>query len=173
MSGRLPLRCALGATAALCATGPVQSAPVAASRNAGAQATIARSAQFRKLQDLEFGALTITAPGTAIVNPETDALTTTGGVTIAGGRAYAALFDSVSPSRSVVVIKAPSKPTTLTRLGGTETMILDTWTISGQSRRVVAAQEPYSFKVGGTLHVSANQAEGTYEGTFDVTVQYQ
>ena len=172
MSGRLPLRCAIGAVVALCAASPI-GAQVAATSNARAEVTIARSATFRKLQDLEFGALTITGAGTAIVDPETDALTTTGGVAPIGGRPYAALFDSVSPSRSVVVIKAPNRPATLTRIGGTETMILDSWTISGQSRRVVAAQEPYSFKVGGTLHVNANQAEGTYEGTFDVTVQYQ
>ncbi|MEO6360317.1 MAG: DUF4402 domain-containing protein [Sphingomicrobium sp.] len=146
---------------------------MAATSNAKAQVTIARSAEFRKLQDLEFGALTIIGAGTAVVNPETDALTTTGGVTIAGGRAYAALFDAVSPSRSVVVIKAPNKATLLTRLGGTETMTLDTWTISGNPRRVVAAQQAYSFKIGGTLHVNANQAEGTYEGTFAVEVQYQ
>ena len=74
---------------------------------------------------------------------------------------------------AVVVIKAPNKATTLTRVGGTETMILDSWTISGNPKRVVASQEPYSFKIGGTLHVNAGQVEGTYEGTFQVDVQYQ
>ncbi|WP_181919332.1 DUF4402 domain-containing protein [Alkalilimnicola ehrlichii] len=30
-----------------------------------------------------------------------------------------------------------------------------------------------SFEVGATLNVAANQATGTYEGTFDVTVAYE
>lgn len=164
----------MAAVAVACVSAPLHSAaPVVATSNARADATIARSASFRKLQDLQFGALMVTSAGTAVINPNTDALTTTGGVTLLGGRPYAALFDAVSPARSVVLIKAPNRPITLTRAGGTETMILDNWTVSGQTRRVVASQEPYSFKIGGTLRINANQAEGTYEGTFEVTVQNQ
>ena len=33
-----------------------------------------------------------------------------------------------------------------------------------------AAQQPFVFKVGGTLNVGANQAEGTYVGTFTVDI---
>ena len=40
------------------------------------------------------------------------------------------------------------------------------------SARSVAKEHASTFKVGGTLHVAANQVEGVYVGTFDVTVQY-
>jgi hypothetical protein len=32
--------------------------------------------------------------------------------------------------------------------------------------------ESFTFNVGGTLNVAANQVEGVYTGTFEVTVQY-
>jgi hypothetical protein len=86
---------------------------------------------------------------------------------------YAAFFDGVSPNRAVVIIRIPRNPITLTRVGGTQTMTVSNWTLSGNSRRTIAAQEPFDFKVGGTLFVNANQAEGTYVGSFEVDVQYQ
>ena len=51
-------------------------------------------------------------------------------------------------------------------------MTVSNWTISGNARRTVAEQEPFNFKVGGTLYVNANQVEGTSVGTFAVDVQY-
>jgi hypothetical protein len=93
-------------------------------------------------------------------------------VLYAGGLHYAALFEAVSPIKSVVIIRIPRQPITVTRVGGTETMTVSNWTMSGSNRRTVAAQEAFEFKVGGTLFVNANQAEGLYLGTFDVEIQY-
>jgi hypothetical protein len=72
----------------------------------------------------------------------------------------------------VVIVRIPKTPITLTRVGGTETMTVSNWTLSGNSNRTVVAQEPFSFSVGGTLFVNANQVEGDYVGTFDVQIQY-
>jgi hypothetical protein len=82
------------------------------------------------------------------------------------------LFEAVSPVKAVVIIRIPRQPITVTRFGGTETMTVSNWTLSGAGRRTLAAQEAYSFKVGGTLTVNANQAEGLYIGNFDVEIQY-
>jgi hypothetical protein len=147
-------------------------APVQASRNATATVYIPSPAQVRKLQDLNFALLAVTGAGTAVVDPNTETMTTTGGVLHAGWTPYAALFQGVAPVKGVVIVRIPKTPITVTRVGGTETMTVDTWTISGNARRTVAAQEPFDFKVGGTLHVNANQAEGVYVGTFNVDVQY-
>lgn len=57
-----------------------------------------------------------------------------------------------------------SSPTTLTRSGGTETMTADTYTIS---------RNKGDISIGATLHVSANQASGSYSGVFFVTLSYQ
>ena len=82
------------------------------------------------------------------------------------------LFEAVSPVKNVVHIRVPKASTTLIRTGGTETMTVDTFTISGSANRNVVAKQPFTFKVGGTLHVAAGQREGTYTGTFDVDIQY-
>lgn len=140
--------------------------------NATATVRILNGAQVRKLQDLNFAYLGVTAAGTATVDPNTDTMTTTGGVLQVGAMPYAALFEGISPVKGVVIVRLPRDPITVTRIGGTETMTVSNWTVSGNARRTVAAQEPFSFKVGGTLTVNANQAEGAYVGTFTVDIQY-
>ncbi|MEO7750080.1 MAG: DUF4402 domain-containing protein, partial [Sphingomicrobium sp.] len=101
-----------------------------------------------------------------------DVLTTTGGVTAIGGGPHSAEFEGASQSSSVVIIKVPNKPSVLTRIGGTETMTLSNFTLQGQSKRTLAKQTYFTFRVGGTLNVAAAQTEGIYVGTFSVTVQY-
>lgn len=171
--GRAILLAALGLPS-FAAAAPSAAAPVAPDKNALAKVSINRPATLRKLEDLNFGCLIVTGAGTAVVNPDTDALTTTGGVTRTGANcpAYAALFEAVSPQRGVVIIRAPRNPITVTRFGGTETMTVSNWTVSGNSNRTVAAQEPFAFAIGGTLYVGANQADGLYTGTFAVDIQY-
>lgn len=147
-------------------------APVAPDQNASATVRIDYPATFRRLNDLNFAYIGVTAAGTAIIDPNTDTMTTTGGVVHVGGLPYAALFEAISPNRTVVIIRVPKNPITLTRVGGTETMTVSNWTLSGDSKKTVKANEPFNFKVGGTLNVGANQTEGTYLGTFTVELQY-
>jgi hypothetical protein len=147
-------------------------APVTPDKNATASVSIHFPATIRKLQDLHFAYLSVTAAGTATVDPNTDLMTTTGGVLHISGLPYAALFEGVAPSGGVVIIRIPRDPIVVTRMGGTETMVVSNWTVSGNGRRTVASQQPFNFKVGGTLHVNAGQAEGVYTGTFTVDIQY-
>ena len=155
----------------IAAAAPASAAPVAAATPRTATAVLLYPTAVRLLNNLNFGNLIVTGAGTAVVSP-TDVLTTTGGVVGAGGSPYAAMFEAVAPIKSVVHIRAPKQPITVTRAGGTETMIVDTWTVSGTGTRNVVAKELFSFNVGGTLHVNANQAEGVYVGTFTVDIQY-
>ncbi|NUT01663.1 MAG: DUF4402 domain-containing protein [Sphingomonas sp.] len=154
------------------AAAPAIAAPVAAAVPARARTEIKKPAAVRLLNDLNFGYLGVTTAGTAVMNPNTDVLTTTGGVVAMGGNPYSALFESVAPVKGVVIVRIPKNPITITRVGGTETMTVSNWTIDGSSNRTVNAKEPFSFKVGGTLFVNANQVEGFYIGTFTVDVQY-
>jgi hypothetical protein len=147
-------------------------APVGAPAPAKGNVQILFPAGFIKLMDMDFGMLTVTAAGTAILDSSTDALTTTGGVLLVGGSPHAARFDAVAPTRNVVKISLPKKAVTLVRVGGAETMTLDTWSINGAATRNVVAHEEFQFRVAGTLHVNANQVEGTYLGSFDVTLNY-
>lgn len=135
-------------------------------------ATIILPVTVVKTKDMVFGALARTAAGTAVLEPNADVLTTTGGVTSLGGSPHSAEFVGAAQSSSVVNIKVPNQPSTLTRVGGTETMILNNFTLQGQNKRTLAKQSSFAFRVGGTLNVAANQVEGLYVGTFNVTVQY-
>jgi hypothetical protein len=154
------------------AAAPVSAAPVAAAEPATGHAEIVHPVVVRKLQNLEFAYLTVTTAGTAVIDPNTDAIATTGGVLHVSGVPYAALFEAVSPRKGVVIIRIPKNPITVTRVGGTETMTVSNWTVSGNPKRTVVAQEPFNFAVGATLFVNANQVEGDYVGTFDVEIQY-
>src|SRR4051794_29533337 len=69
-------------------------------------------APINKLFGMDFGALTVTTAGTAIVDSNTGAVTTTGGVLFAGGLPHAARFEAVSPSKTVVHIRLPKKAVT-------------------------------------------------------------
>src|SRR4051794_35376762 len=141
-------------------------------KNAKGTAAIVLPAQITKLYDLDFGCETVTTAGTAGLNSTPGPVTTTGGGPFAGCLPHAAEFAAVSPSKTVVHIRLPKKAITLTRVGGTETMTVDTWSLNGVDTRNVVAHETFQFSVGGTLHVAANQVEGTYTGSFDVTIDY-
>jgi hypothetical protein len=162
----------IGALLAFLYPAAAHGASVAAAPTAKGRATILLPASFVKLMDMDFGSLTVTTAGTAILDSNSGTVTTTGGVLLVGGRPHAAGFDAVSPTKNVVKVTLPNKPVTLKRIGGTETMTVDTWTINGATTRNVVAHQEFQFQVGGTLHVNANQVEGVYLGSFDVTLNY-
>lgn len=176
MTGFSTLRGLIPGLAALALTlaGPAaaQSSPTPAVNDATANVEIVGGVTVRKLRDLNFAWLTAWGAGTATINPNTDAMTTTGGIVHTGMTPYPALFEAVSPAKAVVIIRIPRDPITVTRVGGTETMTVSNWTLNGNSKRNTVAHEQFEFKVGGTLTVNANQAEGLYIGNFDVEIQY-
>ena len=147
-------------------------APVPAKSNASGTVSILRPLTILKQADLDFGALAVTGAGTAVINPVSGTLGTTGLVTHVGPAAHPALFATTGSRTSNVHIRIPQSPITLTRVGGTQTMTVSAWTLDGASNRKFPANSAFTFAVGATLTVAAGQAEGTYLGTFDVTVQY-
>ena len=122
--------------------------------------------------NMDFGYLGVTAAGTAVIDANSGLLSTTGGVTSLGGRPSPATFIGAARSASVVNIRIPNQPVTLTRVGGTETMQLRNFTLQGQDKRAIARMTSFEFNVGGTLVVGANQVEGLYTGSFDIIVHY-
>ena len=108
----------------------------------------------------------------SVINPVTNTLSVTGGVIRLGGTPHAARFAGATQSSAVVIIRIPNGGITLTRVGGTQTITLDSFTLDGQSKRTMAQAGVFDFKVGATLRPSAGQVDGLYTGTFDVTIQY-
>ena len=126
---------------------------------------------------LSFGNL-IAGPtaGTVTINETTQARTVTGGVSQAGGTISAASFTGMTDGWPFWVdVDAPTPATiTLTRVGGGATMQVNTFTVQGGvGTRFVWINSIFTFRVGGRLMVGANQMAGTYNGTFNVTVNYQ
>lgn len=131
-----------------------------------------RPLTLTKLADMDFGYLGVTTAGTAMIDPVTNTMAVTGGVIRLGGSPHAARFAGATSSSAVVNIKIPSRTVLLTRVGGTQTIALTDFTLDGQSKRTMARAGVFEFAVGATLRPAANQMEGVYTGTFDVTIQY-
>jgi hypothetical protein len=112
------------------------------------------------------------APGTVVVNQNTGARTVTGGVTALGGTPRAASFTGAAAGLNLVVIRIPTAAVTLNRVGGGGTLQITTFTLQGNQFRLFFTRQAFTFNVGGTLAVGANQPHGTYVGTFPVTVDY-
>jgi hypothetical protein len=146
--------------------------PVEATEKAQARVALIYPLTVTKKSDMDFGYLAAVGAGTAVLEPNSNSLSTTGGVSALGGDPTSAVFIGASQSASVVNIKVPNQPITLTRVGGTETMRVDNFTLQGQDKRTLAKMSTFEFRVGGTLRVNAYQTEGFYSGTFDVTVHY-
>ncbi|HET8750211.1 MAG TPA: DUF4402 domain-containing protein [Sphingomicrobium sp.] len=159
--------------AALVAPAPLHAAGIPASTNADATVAVLKPLTLISTDSLDFGDLSVTTPGTAVLNPNTDALTTTGGVVSLGGGPHPAEFTGAATRFSLILIQIPGAAVTLTRAGGTETMTVSNWTLEGGGLPIRFVNSgTFQFKVGGRLNVGANQADGTYVGTFNVTVQY-
>ena len=128
------------------------------------------------VQPLSFGDISAgAAAGTVVVNPDTNGRTVTGGVAALGGTVTAARFlGTGSANSNVAIIREPRGQITITRVSGTETMIVDTFTVEGgNGARQIRNDRVLDFRIGGTLRVGANQREGTYRGTFEVIVDYR
>jgi hypothetical protein len=165
-------RHSLSAAVLLLSAATAGAVPVPARTNASGKATILRSLSVLKKADLDFGGLAAAGAGTAVLNPANGALTVTGPLTSIGATAHAATFAATGSRNSVVLIRLPANPVTLTRVGGTETMTVSNWTLDGSAKRKIPLNDTFDFSVGATLNVGAGQADGTYAGTFQVTVQY-
>ena len=75
--------------------------PAAAPTAPPAQAALLRPLTLTKLNDMDFGNLGVIANGTAVINPVTDTMTTTGGVIALGGTPRAATFRGVAQGQQL------------------------------------------------------------------------
>ena len=172
MLGGMRLSSVAALPLALLAPAAALAAPVSPLAEPSAQAALMRPLTLTKLNDMDFGYLGVTANGTAVINPVTDTMTTTGGVLSLGGTPRAATFRGVAQDSAVVIIRIPNGGINLVRAGGTETILLNAFTLDGQSKRTMAQAGIFDFKVGATLRPTAGQADGVYTGSFEVTIQY-
>lgn len=143
--------------------------------SASASATIVAPITITYVDDLEFGNLAVqNATGGTVVMAPAGTRTRTAGVTLPGttGTFNAAEFTVGGTTGYTYTITLPSTDYTITRVSGSETMIVNAFTSSPTGTGTLGGSE--TLTVGATLNVSANQAPGTYTNAtkFDVTVNY-
>lgn len=143
----------------------------AASATGTAKARILRQIQLTNTADLEFA--TIVSGATASTVAVTVAGVRTCGANLTcTGTTTAARFDIQGTNNAVVLVGGDSSVSLSNGSGGTMGATLDYSTNSITLNQGPAAVGG-SFTVGGVLSVGATQAEGTYNGTFNVTANYQ
>lgn len=160
---------------ALLAPASARAAPVGppAAQVPAARTTLVSPLSLIKTRDLLFGNLASGATaGTVTIDAATGARTATGGVTLLGGTFWPASFTGAASGLNLVIIRRPVTPVALTRIGGGATIQITNFTIQGGQFRLFFTRQAFDFNIGGTLAVGANQLDGTYTGTFDVTIDY-
>ena len=150
---------------------------------ADASAFLVTPLSFVKQTDLDFGQIIASDTAGTVTMDSTGAVTTTGGVVQIDGTQIPARFWGYGTFNQRVLINIDANTYTLTRDGGTETMILDRVTIGsrppiriGTNPRRFRIANPdgyFSFTIAGRLRVGADQAPGVYKGEFTVTLEYE
>lgn len=146
-------------------------APVPASPKARSKATIVRPLTLVRTADMDFGGLIVTTGGTATINPQTGAMTVTGGLLPVSGPISPARYAGAATRLALIFIRIPSAPVAIRRQGGTETLQVSNFTLNGGALRIVGTAA-FAFAVGARLTVPAGTVDGLYTGDIDVTVEY-
>ncbi len=147
----------------------------------GGEITIVRPLSFVIDDNLDFGTIVRgTTAGTVTITP-TGTRTQTGGVTlINGGGHKAASFAGqgtflqrveISLGANSISLNGPGAPMRVRDfvIGSTPTAVL---TSTPLSFRIAGLNGVFSFPIGATLDVAANQAPGVYSGNWSITLNY-
>ena len=129
-----------------------------------------------KIDDLSFGTLIPSASvGVVTLDATTGARATFGGVTgvpsDVGQRAYFA--GAGTPNQQVIISYiAPTQLTSMTNAADKVQVLA--LTLDGSPIRTInPATRTFFYGMGGIILINANQPDGLYEATFDVTANYQ
>jgi len=162
-------RAAIGAAVAAIAlsAGAAQAAPVSAT--ATAKAKILKQLTLTRTADLDFGTVVAGSTASTVAVSTASARTCGTGLTCTG-TVTAASFDIGGSNAAVVTVTGDNTVSLANGSGGTMSATL---TRSAATVTLINAAVGGSFQVGGTLSLAANQADGAYTGTFNVTVDYQ
>jgi hypothetical protein len=161
---------ALTATPAMAAT---TGTPVSPDKQATATARVVKPLTLTHVQDLDLGTIVLSGAGTwsgATVGIDHDGVfsCTDSNVTCSGATTDAQ-YKVTGTNNQTVTVNAD--PVTLTNAndGSTLTMTVDN---PGTLDLSNSGTSGLTFGLGGSITVASNTSDGTYSGTFDVTVNY-
>ena len=141
-----------------------------------ANATVITPLTAAATKELQFGKLVMNASnsaGTLVIAAATGGRTVTGGVDLVGGTSGQAAVvhvegDIVNGGANAYTVTIPTTAT-LSGPGGASMAATSIYTNTGSRNTLTGVVD---ISIGGTLNAAANQAPGSYAGTFDVTAAY-
>ena len=143
---------------------------LAATATSNVSASIVPAITITKNTDMDFADVIATGSSGTVVLSTAGARSVTGGATLGNGTgAAAAAFTVTGDPASTYSI---SLPTSTTITSSPNTMTVNTFTSSPSGTGTLSGGGTQALTVGATLQVGASQAQGSYTGTFDVTVAY-
>ena len=164
----------MASIAALGLAAPALAAPVAAPTQPSGRALLLIPLTLTKVQDVHFGSVIphATSQVTVTIDPSSGNRTTSHPAQMfpadPGQRGQFA--GAGTPGQQVIIALTP--PTELTNPAG-DTLTVLAMTLDGPTTRTIAANHSFFVGVGGTIFVEANQPEGLYSATYDLTADYQ
>ena len=168
-------------SAAVMATAAILAAPAHADTKTGnAEITIVRPLSFVIDDNLDFGSVVPSNVAGLVTMAPTGNRTATNGIVLVGTGHKPASFAGqgvsnqrvdVSLGSNSILITGPGAPMRVRTfiIGSTPTAILTT---TANRFRIAAANGVFSFPIGATLEVGANQAPGSYSGIWSITLDY-
>lgn len=160
----------------------VSQAAYAGTSSSVTKLNIIPAASLTKTQDLDFGrVLAGTAVGNVRINARTGIRSRTGAVVLVGTTSSRAAFLASGAAGLTVRFSIGANTIFLNRVGGGASVRLNTFRISTGATApqslprnfVLPTSGSQTYFIGGNLRVAANQAAGIYQGTFNLTMNYQ
>jgi hypothetical protein len=161
------------ALAAASAAGLCSAPAAAATQNATVTANVVKPLTLTSLQSLDLGTIAL-KPGTwssATVSLTRAGIFSCNTNLVCTGAPLVARYKATGTNKQNVTISAPN--VTLVNQGNsskTLTLVVDSQT---QVTLTSSGEPGNNFDIGGSLALSPTTASGTYQGTFNVTVDYQ
>lgn len=138
-----------------------------------------------KSEDMDFGTIIPGTGGTVVLDPALNPVCTTTGGVIRSGVCQPTEFVGAGSVNQRVRVRLPPQARMTVSNGAGATMQVTNMDVNGAPDLLVTRETVrnfrfrilhpsgiFFFRVGGTLNVAANQAVGTYTGTFNVDIQY-
>ena len=131
---------------------------------------------------LDFGDIVAGPTVSTVTVSPSNVVTSTGSATPLGNGTTPALFHGYGAYNQIVALWLSANQINLVRSGGGQTMLVNNFTVGStppttlstnpRNFRIGSLSGYFSFTVGATLRVGANQVPGSYNGSFAVNIEY-
>jgi hypothetical protein len=160
---------------------PLPAAAQIATEQADARAVLVRRFSFFRVQEMSFGGI-IPGPTAGVVRVSPDGVrTSTGGVILSGSDHQPAQFAGmglynqqvrIRMGSNTIQLTGPGAPMTVSQWEIGSTPTTQVLTTSWRTFRLGSPTGTFNFPIGARVNVSANQAPGSYSGTFSIMLEY-